>query len=87
VAVHGITGDAYTTWKHKDGFFWLRDSLPKEFPGARVYSYGYPANVFFSKDTGGFEKYARTLLESLHRARRAAEVGCFVNTLWSDDCG
>jgi hypothetical protein len=85
VAVHGITGDAYSTWKHKNGFFWLRDSLPKEFPEARIYSYGYPADVLCSKGTGGFEDYARTLLEGLHRERRTIEVSCNLDARWHGD--
>src|SRR2546429_9413121 len=47
VAVHGITGDAYNTWTHENGKFWLQDFVPKKFPGARVFSFGYPAEVFF----------------------------------------
>jgi hypothetical protein len=42
VAVHGITGDAYDTWTHDNGNFWLRDLIPKDLPGVRVFSYGYP---------------------------------------------
>src|SRR5271154_6866626 len=40
VAVHGITGDAYDTWTHKNGKLWLRDFVPEDFPGARVFSFG-----------------------------------------------
>lgn len=48
----------------------------KEFPGARVYSYGYPADVFGSRDTSGFEEKARALLEKLLGERRGLEVSC-----------
>jgi Putative serine esterase (DUF676) len=65
VAVHGIMGDAYTTWTHSNGHFWLRDSLPEEVPGARIFSYGYPANVFFSFERGRIHDYATDLLEEL----------------------
>ncbi|KAK8084091.1 hypothetical protein PG996_002872 [Apiospora saccharicola] len=65
VAIHGITGDAYDTWKAPSGELWLKDFLPEDLPGARVYSYGYDADVFFTKGTGNIETFARTLLENL----------------------
>jgi hypothetical protein len=75
VALHGITGDAYDTWKHENGKLWLQDFLPKDFPGARIFSFGYPAEVFFSLGTGDFDSFARSLLEDLKRERRLKEVG------------
>jgi len=68
VAVHGFTGDAFTTWQHKNGEFWLQSFLPKEFPGARIFSFGYNAEPF-SRGTGGFETFANTLLEDLAAVR------------------
>ncbi len=47
VAVHGITRDAYDTWTHENGKFWLRDFVPEDFPGARVFSFGYALFVTF----------------------------------------
>ncbi len=72
VAVHGLMGDAYNTWTHSNGHFWLRDSLPEEVPGARIFSYGYPANVFFSLEKGRIDDHACTLLEDLLDARRGS---------------
>ena len=72
VAVHGITGSAYSTWTCKDktnSALWLRDFLPQEFPGARIFTYGYPADVFFSKERGDIGTFARTLLDKLLRER------------------
>jgi hypothetical protein len=69
ISVHGITGDAYDTWTDKNGTLWLRDFLPKDIPGARIFSYGYDAQVFFTLSTGGLEQYARTLLELLKQSR------------------
>jgi hypothetical protein len=74
VAVHGITGSAFSTWTHKNKAFWLRDFLPSQFPGSRVFSYGYPADVFFSKERGDIGTFARTLLEKLNRERDNIEV-------------
>jgi hypothetical protein len=74
VAVHGITGDAFTTWTHRNGKNWLRDFLPNKFPGARVFSYGYPADIFWSKNKGDIDSFARTLLECLKRERLQEKV-------------
>ncbi|KAF7856377.1 hypothetical protein EAF04_009905 [Stromatinia cepivora] len=74
VALHGIKGDAFKTWteKREDNKknFWLRDQLPVELPGARIFSYGYDANVLFSRGTGTIEDFARTLLVDLMRERK-----------------
>jgi hypothetical protein len=72
--VHGINGGPYSTWKHQNGTFWLRDLLTKELPGARVYSFGYSAKVFLSLDTGGFEDFARELLEDIRVERGTPAV-------------
>lgn len=74
VAVHGITGDAYGTWTHDNGTMWLRDLIPNDLPGVRVFSYGYPAKVFFTLGTGGLEDFSRGLLEGLRGERRGKEV-------------
>ncbi|ATZ45321.1 hypothetical protein BCIN_01g01220 [Botrytis cinerea B05.10] len=74
VALHGIKGDAFRTWteKNEDGVknMWLRDQLPNELPGARVFSFGYDANVLFSRGTGTIEDFATNLLEDLVRERK-----------------
>lgn len=74
VAVHGITGNAYSTWTHDNGTFWLKDLIPKNLPGVRVFSYGYPADVFCTFATGTIDTFARSLLESLKRERRGKDV-------------
>jgi hypothetical protein len=74
IAVHGITGDAYGTWAHENRKLWLRDFLPAQFPGSRVFSFGYPADVFCSKGTGNIDTFARSLLEDLKREVLNSEV-------------
>ncbi|KAF7854142.1 uncharacterized protein EAF02_011760 [Botrytis sinoallii] len=73
VALHGIKGDAFRTWteKNEDGVknLWLRDQLPNELPGARIFTFGYDANVLFSRGTGTIEDFATALLEDLLRER------------------
>jgi hypothetical protein len=74
VAIHGITGGAFSTWTHANGTFWLRDLIPKDLPGVRIFSYGYPANVFCTFATGTIDTFARSLLESLKRERKGKDV-------------
>lgn len=74
IAVHGITGDAYDTWTHKNGNLWLRDFIPEDFPGARVFSFGYNANVFCSRSKGNVESFARSLLGGLINERLEKKV-------------
>lgn len=57
IAVHGLNGHRKRTWTHVDKatksiVLWLRDLLPKEVPGARIYTYGYNANLISSSITG-----------------------------------
>jgi hypothetical protein len=53
VAVNAFTGKTHSTWE-SEGVIWLRDILPKDLPGARIFSYGYDAAVFnsFGKANG-----------------------------------
>ncbi|OBT96248.1 hypothetical protein VE01_05769 [Pseudogymnoascus verrucosus] len=69
VAVHGLNGTADKTWTDEDNnFFWLED-LVNDFPGARVFTYGYASEVKFTLGTGDIEAFARSLLEALKAER------------------
>lgn len=74
VAVHGLNGDAYETWMHENGSFWLRDFLPGNYPGPRIFTFGYPSEIF-TRSTGKLPDFARSLLEGLMARRRSHEVG------------
>lgn len=74
VAIHGITGDAYETWKHQNGKLWLQDFVLPALPGARVFTFGYPASVFESMDTGDLASYALQLLNGVHSSRTGEQV-------------
>jgi hypothetical protein len=65
VAIHGLNGDAYTTWQHENGTLWLRDMLPSDLPGSRVFTYGYPSELFWSNSVATLQDYSRNLLGSL----------------------
>ncbi|EON63739.1 hypothetical protein W97_02967 [Coniosporium apollinis CBS 100218] len=73
VALHGINGDAFNTWTHSNGQLWLRDFLPSEFPGARIFSFGYPSEVAFTLNTGKLDDFARSLLVKLSAVRHRPE--------------
>ncbi|MCJ1279947.1 Kinesin light chain 3 [Puttea exsequens] len=52
VAVHGLGGDAITTWTHpKSNAFWLKDFLPQQIPDARIMTFGYNAKAAFGQST------------------------------------
>lgn len=50
IFVHGLTGDLEHTWTHPESTEpWPKTLIPKEFPGARVLSYGYDAYVVLKR--------------------------------------
>ncbi len=74
VAIHGLNGDAYNTWTHqKSRNLWLRDQLPRDLPRARIYTYGYPSHLLFSKSKAQIRDYASKLLSCLSAARVGQE--------------
>lgn len=65
IAIHGLGGDRFHTWTDPEtGVLWLRDLLPKDMPGARIYSFGYNSEVFGDSVTM-ITDYARQLLIDL----------------------
>lgn len=79
VAIHGLNGDFGSTWTHSNGTFWLRDLLPQAMPGCRVFSYGYPSQIAFSRSVASIRDYALSLLNWIEQ-----EQGHPVSALSSD---
>ncbi|KAF1922509.1 uncharacterized protein M421DRAFT_355331 [Didymella exigua CBS 183.55] len=65
VAIHGLNGDAYTTWQHENGNLWLRELLLNDLPGLWVFTYGYLSELFWSNSVATLRDYSRYLLMSL----------------------
>ncbi|KAK2778956.1 ankyrin repeat protein [Colletotrichum kahawae] len=75
IAVHGLNGDAFTTWTHSNGTLWLRDLLPKALPGCRVYTYGYPSQIVFNASYASIQEYSRGLLTTLKHTCHKPNLG------------
>lgn len=74
VAVHGLNGDAETTWTHPNGTFWLRDLLPDLLPGCGVFTYGYPSKIFLNHSLAGVKDFSRHLLDRLRYMYETGQV-------------
>jgi hypothetical protein len=74
VAIHGLGGTAFKTWTHDNGRLWLRDFALEEFPGARIYTFGYNSAIAFTMGTCTLRDYARSLLAAIKVQRATLEV-------------
>ncbi|KAI9148182.1 Kinesin light chain 4 [Paramyrothecium foliicola] len=72
IAVHGLNGHRERTWTAPSGVNWLRDLLPKDFPSARVLTYGYNARTHGSAHltVQYLYEHAVTFLEKLQSFRQ-----------------
>ncbi|KFY10411.1 hypothetical protein V492_05039 [Pseudogymnoascus sp. VKM F-4246] len=68
VVVHGLNGTSHGTWTHENGNLWLED-LAKDFPGARVFTYGYASEIYFTRGTGNIGTFSLGLLNDLKGGR------------------
>jgi predicted alpha/beta hydrolase family esterase len=75
--VHGLTGNREKTWTHDSSHTFWPDLLAKDFPAARIITYGYDANIVgFQKKTGknaeksGLHSYGEALAKSVRNARQ-----------------
>jgi hypothetical protein len=89
VAVHGLGGDAFSTWTSSNDHFWLRDSLPQALKTpptnfshgpddsniARVMTFGYDASVLTKASSQRSFTFAENLLSELKDRRHGQAVG------------
>lgn len=75
MAIHGLNGHREETWT-VDGVNWLRDLLPLQIPGARIYSWGYDASTHSTAGTSReyLHGHAATLVSDLCLERKMTEV-------------
>jgi hypothetical protein len=76
VFVHGLTGNAYSTWLHEQSsVHWPQDLVKEDISDARVMTFGYDADIvrlWGQAAQDGISGYAHDLLGSLARKRRGA---------------
>ncbi|KAI9776530.1 MAG: hypothetical protein M1839_009511 [Geoglossum umbratile] len=71
IAIPGLGGHAFGSWKEKDGeHMWLRDSLPEDFSGARILTYGYNSELVGSTSFQGIEALASQFIAAIGRVRQ-----------------
>lgn len=80
VFIHGLTGDAYNTWLHKEtGIHWPSKLLGQDIPDSRILSFGYDADVVNILGGGPasnsrLSNHAESLVGKLVRARERSET-------------
>ena len=66
IAISGLGSHAFGSWKDRQShFMWLRDALPYEVPGARIFTYGYDTRLAQSNSFQNLEDVALTFCASL----------------------
>ncbi|OBT99536.1 hypothetical protein VE01_02798 [Pseudogymnoascus verrucosus] len=70
IALHGLNGNAFTTWTNRQNQLWLREFLPRSLPKSRIYTFGYDSSIF-SQSKAGIRDYALKLLSELSLVRQS----------------
>lgn len=73
IVLHGLNGNAFTTWTHANGTMWTKDILPKYIPGCRVYTYGYASKFLFSQSLATLADFSRGLLDAVSNIQEETE--------------
>jgi len=74
IALHGLNGHYERTWADQTtGGLWLRDFLPFDIPGARIFSFSYDSRIF-TDSIMTIGDFALRLLGSISSERSTDEV-------------
>ena len=80
IAVHGLGGGAFSTWRHPEsGIMWLRDLLPTAMRMSRIMSYGYDAKIYKNRSTLHMMDNAENLLfevQAVINSKTVAQTTC-----------
>lgn len=78
ILVHGLTGNRENTWTDKNsGVFWPEKLLPDDLPKARIFTYGYDADILHFWEMSSQSRignHAQTLLNTLSQVRERGET-------------
>jgi hypothetical protein len=77
VACTGLAAGAFIGWQHASGHMWLRDSLPVDLPGSRIFIWGKRSQLHRSQSHMSVSHYRDSLLDDLDKIRQtpAERVG------------
>ena len=80
IAITGLGGHAFGAWQSRisterpiDRPMWLRDFLPREFPNARIMTYGY-RSCSREPNSANMTDYRRGFIQCLRNSRRQCPV-------------
>ena len=80
IAITGLGGHAFGAWQSRisaerpiDRPMWLRDFLPREFPNARIMTYGYHSSPT-EPSSANMTDYRRGFIQCLQNSRRECPV-------------
>ncbi|KAH8707569.1 hypothetical protein GQ44DRAFT_830899 [Phaeosphaeriaceae sp. PMI808] len=70
VACTGLAAGAFIGWQHASGKMWLRDFLPDDLPGSRIFIWGKRSQLHQSQSHISITHYRDSLLEDLDKIRQ-----------------
>ena len=78
MAISGLGAHAYGSWRQSHGqYMWLRDSVPRDLPFARVMIYGYYSQPNYNQSSQDIKSIAKALITDLQETTRFDNVKSF----------